>query len=61
MRADREHFELVLRDEPGHDQPAVVRLRAFLKDAMRIYGLRCIRGKCTTKAEAKPHEGSTKQ
>jgi hypothetical protein len=46
-----EHFELTLRGEPGYDVPAVVRLRAFLKDCLRRYGLRCVRAKQVDEAE----------
>jgi hypothetical protein len=40
--ADRPTFNVVLTALPGWGVPAVVRLRRFLKAALRAYGLRCI-------------------
>jgi hypothetical protein len=39
---DREQYTITLRAEPGFDVPAVVRLRKFLKEALRGWGLRCV-------------------
>jgi hypothetical protein len=49
---EREHFTLTLRGEPGYDVPVVVRLRAFLKDSLRRYGLRCVAAKLVSDQEA---------
>ncbi len=39
----RAEFILKLRDEPGNRQtPVASRLKAFLKVALRAYGLRCV-------------------
>lgn len=37
-----EQFTLTLRPLPGWDVPAIIRLRKFLKMALRSYGLRCV-------------------
>jgi hypothetical protein len=42
MATEREVYSLVLRAE-AHDVPAIIRLRALLKRALRDYGLRCVR------------------
>jgi hypothetical protein len=39
---DQQTFNVVLTALPGWGVPAVVRLRRFLKCALRAYGLRCV-------------------
>ena len=41
MADDREIFRVTLRAE-GHGPPAIVRLRRWLKAALRSHGLRCV-------------------
>jgi hypothetical protein len=43
-------YQLTVRPEPG-PVPAIIRLRRFLKAALRVYGLKCI-----DMAEVKPAE-----
>lgn len=52
-RSDREAFVVHLTDagEPG-SAPVIVRLRKFLKAALRSYQLRCVSAR-----EARPGEG----
>jgi hypothetical protein len=40
---DRPTFNVVLAALPGWGVPAVLRLRRFLKAALRAYGLRCLK------------------
>jgi hypothetical protein len=42
--ASGQRFAFVVRSEPGWEAPLIVRLRHFLKLALRAYGLRCIEG-----------------
>jgi hypothetical protein len=41
MRSDPEIYVLTLQAQ-DHEVPAILRLRALLKRALRDYGLRCI-------------------
>jgi hypothetical protein len=41
MAQDAPDYQITLRPEPG-PVPAIVRLRKFLKAALRTYGLRCV-------------------
>jgi len=41
MKTPRERFALTLEAIPDGGAPAVIRLRRFLKAALRSYGLRC--------------------
>jgi hypothetical protein len=50
--AERPHFVLVLRPEPGVDGTRA--LRRFLKVALRSFGLHCIRAEEVRQAEAAP-------
>ena len=43
MNKAKPTFALTLQAVPGSDVPAIIRLRRFLKAALRGYGLRCIR------------------
>jgi hypothetical protein len=44
MHQPRAHFLVVVRDDGAADgTPLIVRLRAFLKRALRAYGIRCVR------------------
>jgi hypothetical protein len=38
---DRPTFALTVQAVPGSDVPAIIRLRRFLKMALRSYGLKC--------------------
>jgi len=42
MLSDRQQFTVVLRDEPGQQVSADVRLRQALKDRLRRWGFRCV-------------------
>jgi hypothetical protein len=42
MKTARERFALILEALPDGGVPAVVRLRRFLKAALRGYALRCV-------------------
>ena len=39
---NRQRFTIELEAVPGWNTPAVVRLRALLKAALRTHGLRCV-------------------
>lgn len=41
MKEPRERYRLDLEAVPDFGAPAVIRLRRFLKAALRAYGLRC--------------------
>lgn len=43
VNTKQQQFTIVLSDTPGHDVPTIIRLRAFLKAAIRSYGLKCVR------------------
>jgi len=38
---NRDTYIVTITDEPGYTVPLACRLRKFLKDALRRYGLRC--------------------
>ena len=43
MKEEKPTFALTLEAVPGSDVPAAIRLKRFLKSALRAYGLRCTR------------------
>jgi hypothetical protein len=47
-------FTLVIRGEPGHAAPTIIRLRQFLKHAHRAWGLRCVEIRRTQNVNANP-------
>ena len=49
----RQRFMIELEAVPGWNTPAVVRLRALLKAALRSHGLKCV-----TATETQPENGS---
>jgi hypothetical protein len=50
-------FEITFRAEAGDSIPAITRVRAMLKQALRIHGLRCTKiTETTTQARAQETE-----
>lgn len=50
-------FEITFRADPGDDPPAIVRVRAMLKQALRFHGLRCVKiTETTTKVQETSHD-----
>ena len=58
MKTSKPEFAIVLRDcpHPG-SAPVIIRLRHFLKSALRQYGLRAIECRTITPKTSNPNQG----